>query len=128
MPLAEAVQPSHLISGVMEQLFVWLHRRQTEHEVFERIVAHVESALEQEGRRQRRLAEPPAIAFVDIAGYTHLAATGGDDLAAQAATQLHSLALDAARGQDGRVVKLLGDGVLLRYPSARSAVASVVEL
>jgi class 3 adenylate cyclase len=112
----------------MVQLLVWLHGRHMAHEVFERIVANVERILARSGRREAPAVEPPAIAFVDLAGYTELAATVGDEEAARAATSLHSLAVEAAHEHEGRVVKLLGDGVMLRYPSTRAAVASVVEL
>jgi adenylate cyclase len=128
LPLEEAVLPSHLISTVTEQLFVWLHRRHTENEVFERIVDRLEQTLAGAGRRERQRVEPPAVAFVDLTGYTQLAASAGDHDAVRAATLLHSLALDAARVHNGRVVKLLGDGVVLRYPSAREAVSSVAAL
>jgi adenylate cyclase len=52
----------------------------------------------------------------------------GDEQAAHAATSLHALALDAARDRQGRVVKLVGDGVILRYATAGDAVSSVVDL
>lgn len=128
LPPEEAMRPSQLISGSLEQTIVWLHRRHTAHEVFERVVAAVERALARSGRRELPPSEPPAVAFVDLAGYTALAAEAGDERAAEVAAVLHSLALDAAREHDGRVVKLLGDGVMLRYPSTRAAVASVAAL
>jgi adenylate cyclase len=121
----EALRPSQLLMPLMEQTLLWLHARHTEHEVFERIVAAVERALMRAGRKERRPSEPPAVAFVDLTGYTTLAATAGDEPAARAATMLHALALEAARDHQGRVVKLLGDGVVLRYPSTGAAVASV---
>jgi adenylate cyclase len=128
LSLDDAQRPMQLIGPVMEQALVWLHRRHTEHEVFERIVSNVEGALARAGRKEKHPVEPPAIAFVDLSGYTALTVGVGDEVAAHTATSLHALALDAAREHDGRVVKLLGDGVVLRYPSARSAVASVVGL
>jgi adenylate cyclase len=128
LSIEEAQRPARLIGPVIEQALVWLHRRHTEHEVFERIVSNVESVLSGEGRKEPDPAEPPAIAFVDLTGYTALAAGEGDEHAMEVATTLHTLALDAARAHEGRVVKLLGDGVILRYPSARSAVASVAAL
>jgi adenylate cyclase len=124
----EALRPSHLLMPLLAQTLVWLHARHTEHEVFERIVAAVERALLRAGRKERRPSQPPAVAFVDLTGYTTLAVTAGDEPAARAATMLHALALEAARAHQGRVVKLLGDGVVLRYSSAGAAVASVAAL
>jgi hypothetical protein len=45
----------------MEQALVWLHRRQTAHEVFERVVAGVSSASsrERDARRYRLLFVSP---------------------------------------------------------------------
>ena len=75
-----------------------------------------------------RRGEQPAIAFVDLSGYTELTASAGDERAAQFATELQTLATASARAHRGRVVKLLGDGVMLRYPSLGDAVMSVREL
>jgi adenylate cyclase len=124
----EALRPSRLLMPLVEQMLVWLHGRHTEHETFERVVAGVERAVLRAGRKEQRPAQPPAIAFVDLTGYTGLAAAAGDEPAARAATTLQSLALEAARAHQGRVVKLLGDGVVLRYPSTSAAVASVAKL
>jgi adenylate cyclase len=124
----ESMRPSQLISGSLEQTLLWLHRRHTAHAVFERIVTGVERVLARSGRRELRQIEPPAIAFVDLAGFTALAAEAGDEHAAEVAVVLHSLAVDAAREHDGRVVKLLGDGVMLRYPSTQTGVESVAAL
>ena len=128
LSIEDAQRPIQLLGPVMEQALVWLHRRHTEHEVFERIVSNVEGAVARAGRKEQHPVEPPAIAFVDLSGYTALTVGIGDEDAVQMATSLHSLALDSAREHEGRVVKLLGDGVVLRYPSPRSAVASVIGL
>jgi adenylate cyclase len=88
----------------------------------------VERAVSRAGRKTVRRGEPPAVAFVDLTGYTELTAAAGDEHAARSATSLHSLALEAARPHAGRVVKLLGDGVILRYHSMRDAAESVYAL
>ena len=119
----EAARPSMRFSPVIVQLLAWLQKRHMESEVFGRIVAYVEGVLVEDGRVERR--EPPAIAFVDLTGYTALTVEAGDERAARFATTLQTLAESAAREYRGRVVKLLGDGVMLRYPSAPDAVRSV---
>lgn len=126
--LDDAQRPARLIGPVLEQALIWLHRRHTEHEVFERIVSNVEGAVARAGRKEQHPVEPPAIAFVDLSGYTALTIGVGDEDAVQVATSLHALALDDAREHEGRVVKLLGDGVILRYPSTRASVESVTGL
>ena len=52
----------------------------------------------------------------------------GDEVAADVAGRLQTLADDAVRATGGRVVKLLGDGVLLRFNAAADAIRSVLRL
>jgi len=70
----------------------------------------------------------PAIAFVDLAGYTQFTEVAGDQEAAVLAARLQDLAMSAARTHQGRVVKLLGDGVMLRFGSPVEAVHGVLGL
>lgn len=120
----EAIEPATRLSPMLAVVLPWLQARHQEHEVFARIVAYVEDALAQSGRTIRR-EELPAIAFVDLTGYTELTVEAGDERAAQFATTLQTLAETAARRHRGRVVKLLGDGVMLRFASVAEAVESV---
>jgi adenylate cyclase len=122
----EAMQPGMRFSPVLAQLLVWLQKRHMENETFGRIVDYVEDVLAGSGRGEGR--EPLAIAFVDLSDYTALTVEAGDERAARFATTLQALAEVAARTYHGRVVKLLGDGVMLRYPSALEAVRSVLDL
>jgi adenylate cyclase len=124
---AESIRPALRVGPVLAELMVWLQARHQEHEVFGRIVAYAEERLIKAGRGMRH-GEQPAIAFVDLTGYTELTAAAGDERAAQFASMLQSLADTSARARRGRVVKLLGDGVMLRYPSLVDAVVSVREL
>ena len=123
----EAMRPALRQGPVLAELMVWLQARHLEHEVFERIVAYVEETLLQAGRGERR-GQQPAIAFIDLTGYTEMTVSSGDETAAQSATMLQVLAASAVRGGRGRVVKLLGDGVMLRYSSMVEAITSVREL
>ena len=120
----EAIRPATRMSPMLAILLPWLQARHQEHEVFARIVIYVEDALAESGRTVRR-DELPAIAFVDLTGYTELTVEAGDERAAQFATTLQALAESAARAHRGRIVKLLGDGVMLRYASVTEAVESV---
>lgn len=124
---AEAIRPALRLSPVLAELMVWLQARHQEHEVFGRIVTYVEEMLIQAGRGERR-GQQPAIAFIDLTGYTEMTASAGDEHAAQSATLLQDLAASAVRGRRGRVVKLLGDGVMLQYASMIDAIDSVREL
>jgi adenylate cyclase len=124
----EAMQPSFALPPLQRDLLLWLDARHTEHEVFERIVGFMEDAVQAAGRAQPRSTDPPAIAFVDLAGYTELTVASGDERAAEFATQLHVVASRVVASHGGRVVKQLGDGVLLRFRSGAGAIAGVREL
>jgi adenylate cyclase len=124
----EAILPSNLLGALMPRLYQWLHVRHLEHEVFERIVSYVERAIASAGAVEHEERQPPAIAFIDLTGYTALTQTVGDELAARKLLVLQELAEAAAQTHGGRIVKLLGDGVMLRYESARGAVASMLAL
>ena len=52
----------------------------------------------------------------------------GDEAAATAADRLRGLAEATARWFEGRLVKLLGDGVLLRFPDAPAAIRATLHL
>jgi adenylate cyclase len=123
----DAHRPAMRLSPTVSELLVWLQKRHQESEVFGRIVGYVERTIVEQGVAKRP-AEAQAIAFVDLSGYTELTVEAGDERAAQFATSLQVLAESAARAHGGRVVKLLGDGVMLRYRSVRDAVDSVREL
>ncbi len=70
----------------------------------------------------------PGIAFVDLTGFTRLSEERGDEAAAGVALRLADLAREAAGRHGGSVVKLLGDGVLLRFPDVRAAVDGTLDL
>ena len=65
---------------------------------------------------------------MDLSGFTRLTIEQGDDVAAATATRLAEMADAAARAASGRVVKLLGDGVLLRFGSAAEAIPAILRL
>ena len=69
----------------------------------------------------------PAIAFLDLTGFTRLTTERGDEAAAAVAMRLADVVGRIAAGHGGRVVKLLGDGVLLRFASASEAVDACLD-
>jgi class 3 adenylate cyclase len=72
--------------------------------------------------------EPSAIVFADLTGFTGLTEARGDEHAAELATRLAVIADEVARRHAGRLVKLLGDGVMLHFPRPADAVAAAQEL
>jgi len=107
---------------VMERQLIWLLRRKLEHDTFQLIIEYVEVALESAGIAAPTTSRPPAIAFVDLSGYTELTERIGDQPASDHAAALGTLLQDLAHAHGGRVVKLLGDGAMLYFPSPAEAV------
>jgi adenylate cyclase len=70
---------------------------------------------------------PGAITFTDIVGFTEFTAERGD-AEAIALLDLQERLVRAALPSDGRIVKELGDGLLLWLPAARTAVAACLQL
>ena len=110
-------------------MFTWLSARYLEHRSVNQIVDGFERFL-----ASRDLAPipepvgPPAIVFVDLSGYTQLTQQRGDETAVLAATSLQRQADAAARRHGGRLVKLLGDGAMLRLSDATVGVDAALEL
>ena len=93
------------VIGLLERVLLMVYRRRREHIWTEHAINHVEEALEGSGLQQR-VAQPPAICFVDLTGYTRLTEERGDEAAAQVAARLVALvndipAVEAARPSDG---------------------------
>jgi adenylate cyclase len=68
------------------------------------------------------------IVFTDLEGFTRYTAREGDDAASQLLLEHHRRIGPVVRGRGGRVVKRLGDGLLLSFPEPEAAVLAAVEL
>lgn len=115
-------------AAVIRDLLAWLEERQFERTLNDRIINAFEGALVRAGRLPARPEVPTAIAFVDLTDYTSMTERLGDEAAAQAAARLAELADACARAFGGRVVKRLGDGVMLRFEHPRVALEAVSDL
>jgi class 3 adenylate cyclase/DNA-binding transcriptional MerR regulator len=112
----------------LERTVLLLYRRHFEHYVLDMTVLRAEAALERAGLARRRLVHPPAIAFLDLTGYTRLTEERGDRAAAELAGRLTEIVYDLAHGHGGRPVKLLGDGVMFHFPDPPEGVRCGLEL
>jgi adenylate cyclase len=92
------------------------------------LVDHLEAALVREGITPPREQPPPAIAFADLTGYTRLTEERGDELAAAYAGRMADVAQAAAQMHGGRLVKVLGDGAMIHFGDAASAVRGALVL
>ena len=125
LPLQEAwqtyLEPWTRLARYAPASTAWVQARHLSSAIDAFSVAETERFLERSGYVPERQAEPPAIAFVDIAGFTRLSEERGDQAAAVIASAFSELAAECARSAGGRVVKLLGDGALLRFGGAAAA-------
>jgi adenylate cyclase len=112
----------------LERTLAVLYRRHFEHYVLDVTVLRAEASLERAGLAQRRPVRPPAIAFLDLTGYTKLTEERGDRVAAQLAARLIEIVHELAHRYGGRPVKLLGDGVMFHFPDPAQAVRCGLEL
>ena len=115
-PYSAALQPAG------KKLLDWLHERHLESLVMQTVVEMLEEGLQEEGYIQPRHVSPPAIAFLDLTGYTRLTEDQGDAEAVQLAAGLQELVGAVAPRFGGRSVKLLGDGVMFHFADPARAV------
>jgi hypothetical protein len=80
------------LTPLVERMLLALYQRHREHALVGHSVEHVEAALEASGTGQPRLTSPPAMCFLDLAGYTRLTEERGDQAAAELAVRLADLA------------------------------------
>jgi class 3 adenylate cyclase len=113
---------------LVSTLVPWLQRRHREHAVIDYLVAVTEDFMEERGITPRHPRQPPAIAFLDLTGYTTLAEEQGDEAAAELAACLADVVQEAALTHGGRPVKWLGDGVMVHFADPGKAILSGLEL
>lgn len=132
LPAGEAYQelvvPWAAFSRLAPELAGWLVGLHLSAAIDAYSVEQTERMLAEAGFVPTRPEAPPAIAFVDLSGFTRLSQELGDDRAARIALQLGDLSGGVAARHDGRLIKLLGDGVLLQFRDASAAVAACLEL
>jgi adenylate cyclase len=104
-----------------------IYHAHQEHTWTEVLVEVVESALERAGLREK-MRITPAICFVDVSGFTDLTERRGDEAAADVASRLAPLVRRTVERYGGKVVKWLGDGVMLHFARAEDAVASALDI
>jgi adenylate cyclase len=68
------------------------------------------------------------VAFTDLEGFTHYTEREGDSAAASLLADHYRRAGRVVRGRGGRIVKHLGDGMLMTFPEPSGAVLAAVEL
>ena len=110
------------------RLAAWLASHHLSRAIDEYSVSASEEILQDAGYVAARLDVPPAVAFVDLTGFTRLTEEHGDEVAAAMAMRLGGVTTESVHPQGGRIVKLLGDGVLVRFGDAVTAADGTLRL
>ena len=114
---------------LLPRMVEWLIQRYNEQRTVASIVEGFEGFFASRGMEAPRTRTvPPAVVFVDLSGYTRLTEERGDEAAVGYATTLQREAEAVATSNDGRLVKLLGDGVMLRFPDAERGLRAALVL
>ena len=106
----------------------WLYDRHLESLTFQTAIEQLEALLAEAGYPQARPMRCPAIAFLDLGGYTRMTQEAGDQAAVELAATLIGLVRRAAAEHHGEVVKLLGDGVMFHFDEPGDAVTCTLRL
>ena len=72
--------------------------------------------------------QPVSIVFTDLEGFTQFTSRQGDEAALALLADHHRVVGPIVRSRGGKVVKRIGDGLMLSFPSAESAVLAAIEL
>jgi adenylate cyclase len=118
MELAEEVTEE--VAELLEEALIAVYRRQQELTWTEHQIEHIEQALPP--------GQPPAMCFLDLAGYTRLTEERGDEEAAALAARLADIVRHGPRQHRGEAVKWLGDGVMFRFRDPSGAVVSALDM
>jgi class 3 adenylate cyclase len=117
------------VTQLSPDMFTWLSARYLEHRSVSGIVEGFETFLATRGLAPiPEPPSPPAIVFVDLSGFTRMTLERGDASAVAAATSLQRNADAVATRHAGRLVKLLGDGAMLRLADATVGVEAALDL
>jgi adenylate cyclase len=117
------------VTRLAPEMFTWLSARYLQHRSVSGIVEGFERFLASRGLAPiPEPPSPPAIVFVDLSGFTRFTREGGDESAVAAASSLQRRADATATRHGGRLVKLLGDGAMLRLTDATTGVDAALDL
>jgi adenylate cyclase len=77
---------------------------------------------------ERRPSALVAVVFTDMEGFTRFTARQGDEAARSLLAEHHLQIGPIVRGRGGKVVKRIGDGLMLSFPSPEAAVHAALDL
>lgn len=115
------------ISPLAEQSMLAMYHAQQTRAWTANIIDGFEAVLAEAGLHSR-LERPPAMCFLDIAGYTRLTEEHGDDAAADIASTVARLVQRTSAPHGGKPVKWLGDGVMFHFRDPGLAATAALEM
>jgi class 3 adenylate cyclase len=89
---------------------------------------HTEAQMARHGKVAILSDRSPGIAFVDLSGFTQMTEEQGDDASIWLANQLVSEAEIATAAHGTKIVKLLGDGVMLHGDDLGRLIETAIDL
>jgi adenylate cyclase len=118
VPLEELVEPTVL----------YFHRKAWDRALRDDLVTHLAEEAGLWPTIDATGQVPAAIAFVDLSGFTSLTSAMGDLAAAQIVDRFATIVRDTVGQSLGQVVKQIGDGFMLLFPDALSALRCGIAL
>jgi class 3 adenylate cyclase len=126
--LAErAREVSPALSRASDQALMAIYHAQQMQVWSVNIVDGIALALEQAGLHLRSELQP-AMAFLDVSGYTQLTTERGDEAAVALVDRLSRIVQPIAVRHGGRSVKWLGDGVMFHFRDPGGCVIAAIEM
>ncbi len=129
---AELVGQTEAISAPLEKLVeptvLYFHRKAWDRALRDDLVNHLAEEAGLWPTIDATGQVPAAVAFVDLSGFTSLTSAMGDLAAAQIVDRFATIVRDTVAHSLGQVVKQIGDGFMLLFPDAPSALRCGVAL
>jgi adenylate cyclase len=123
--IAEATERAALLAP---RILQWLLQRHMRHAIDTVNIEGFEQTMAEQGLALPVPSRLPAIAFVDVSGYTSMTETEGDELAVLTSETIRERAQSSARAHHGSVVKILGDGAMMHFADVGDALVAVIDL
>jgi adenylate cyclase len=123
--IVETTEKATLLAPAM---FQWLLQTHLRHAIDRANIEGLEQTMREHGLSLPLPDTLPAVAFVDISGYTRMTELEGDTHAVRSSDVIRERSQRAAHRLGGRLVKLLGDGAMLYFDQVTNALVAVVEL
>jgi adenylate cyclase len=122
------VETTEQATRLAPEMFLWLLQTHLRRAIDKANIEGLEDTMTQHGLTLPLPDTLPAIAFVDMSGYTHMTEHRGDTEAVRASEIIRESSQRVAQSHRGSLVKLLGDGAMLHFDDVSNAVDAVHEL